>query len=100
MANHHAIGIANAVLEAAKTQGFSIAPMQHQKLVYFCHGRNLDIRSQPLVSDHFEAWQYGPVHPSIYHEFKHFGQGVSELVRILASEARLYQQDCLQMRQA
>jgi uncharacterized phage-associated protein len=49
--------------------------MQLQKLVYFCNGWNLELRNEALVSDNFEAWQYGPVHPSIYHEFKVYGQG-------------------------
>ena len=74
MANHHAIGVANAVLQSAEEQGFSVTPMQLQKLVYFCNGWNLELRNEPLVSDNFEAWQYGPVHPSIYHEFKTYGQ--------------------------
>jgi uncharacterized phage-associated protein len=31
------------------------------------------IQGKPLVSLHFEAWQYGPVMPSIYHQFKDYG---------------------------
>ncbi|MCI8459452.1 MAG: DUF4065 domain-containing protein [Clostridia bacterium] len=31
---------------------------------------------KPLFSENFEAWQYGPVLSSVYHEFKFFGSGV------------------------
>ena len=73
MAGHHAAGVANAVLDAAWERGLSVSPMQLQKLLYFCQGWNLEVRGQPLVSDNFHAWQYGPVHPYVYNAFKHFG---------------------------
>lgn len=30
---------------------------------------------RPLLNEAIEAWQYGPVTPSLYHEFKAFGSG-------------------------
>jgi len=44
-----------------------------QKLLYFVHGFYLVGTKRPLVSGHFEAWQYGPVHPVAYDAFKKAG---------------------------
>ncbi|WP_430681816.1 Panacea domain-containing protein [Mesorhizobium australafricanum] len=51
-------------------------PITHlslQKLLYFSHGRYLISNRIPLIKEHFEAWQYGPVLPSVYRALKHTG---------------------------
>ena len=50
-----------------------ISHLKLQKLVYISHGWHLGIFGTPLVEDELaEAWRYGPVFPSLYHEFKVF----------------------------
>ncbi len=52
-----------------------ISPLKLQKLVYISHGWSLAILNEELVKDEYaEAWQYGPVFSSLYHEFKEFGK--------------------------
>jgi uncharacterized phage-associated protein len=51
----------------------SITPMQLLKLAYISHGWMLGLYSKPLLDENAEAWQYGPVIPSIYHRYKKFG---------------------------
>lgn len=65
--------VANFFLEFAASKGESISPMKLQKLVYYAHGWYLGYTKQPLINEAIEAWQYGPVIPSLYHEFKQFG---------------------------
>jgi uncharacterized phage-associated protein len=67
--------VANYFLDVAEASGRTLDPMQIQKLVYFAHGWNLAIAGDALIDDTIEAWQYGPVIPTLYHEFKHFGKG-------------------------
>jgi len=31
---------------------------------------------KPLVKGDFQAWDYGPVHPRLYHRLKHFGSSL------------------------
>ena len=51
-----------------------ISSLKLQKLVYIAHGWHLALFDEPLVEDEgAEAWLYGPVFPSLYHEFKRFG---------------------------
>ena len=49
-----------------------ITPMKLQKLVYFAHGWYLGFTGEPLVAEQVQAWDFGPVIPSLYHEFKEF----------------------------
>jgi uncharacterized phage-associated protein len=68
--------VANAILEIAEKHNSELTPLKLQKLVYISHGWHLAIKDTVLVEDEYaEAWQYGPVFPSIYHEFKGAGKG-------------------------
>jgi len=67
--------IANYFIELAAARGESISPMKLQKLVYYAHGWYAGYTERPLINEAIEAWQYGPVIPSLYHEFKCFGAG-------------------------
>ena len=79
---YSAFAVANYFLDLAKKDGVEITPLKIQKLVYIAHGyylaftaRDNPPNGRPLVNDEFaEAWQYGPVFPSLYHHFKHFGR--------------------------
>ena len=64
--------IADYILIESKKLGRQLSPMQVNKLVYISHGYNLGLRGKALISDQVEAWQFGPVIPSIYHSFKHY----------------------------
>lgn len=62
--------VCNAILDEAATIGRPITNLALQKLLYFAHGHFLVETKKPLVSGFFEAWKYGPVHPTAYHAFK------------------------------
>lgn len=51
----------------------NITPMKLIKLVYIAHGWHLGITDNALIDENPEAWKYGPVIPSLYHQFKSFG---------------------------
>lgn len=65
--------IANHLLDLADASGDPVSPMKLQKILYYAHGWHLALTSQPLLDEQVEAWQWGPVIPSVYHEFKQFG---------------------------
>lgn len=72
---YDAKAVANYFLELAAKDGVKISPMKIQKLIFYAHGWHLGLLGKPLISDEIEAWQYGPVVPSIYREFRDFGSG-------------------------
>lgn len=67
-----------STFEAAKKichlSNWGITNLKLQKVLYLTHmmymGKN---GSQPLISDYFRAWDYGPVVPELYHEVKMYG---------------------------
>ena len=67
------LAVANAVLDEARAQGKTLTIMQLLKLVYIAHGWSLALLNAPLVNQPPEAWQHGPVFPSIYREFRRYG---------------------------
>ena len=67
--------IANYFLGLAERDGVPLSPMKIQKLVYFAHGWHLAIYDEPLIDETVEAWEFGPVVPTLYRDFKRFGNG-------------------------
>lgn len=76
MMAYHAKSIANAFITLANRDSCEIDPMQLQKLMYFANGYFVaENNGAPLIDEYFEAWDYGPVIPSVYYEFKEYQSG-------------------------
>ena len=65
--------------QAAKTicslSDWKISNLPLEKILYlsqmFCLGKH----NRPLIDGNFEAWDYGPVQPEVYHRVKPYGSG-------------------------
>ena len=68
-----ATAVANEFLTIAKGANKELTPLKLQKLVYFAHGWYLAFSGEPLISETIQAWQYGPVIPTLYREFREYG---------------------------
>src|SRR6478736_558945 len=66
------LSIANYFVNKSMSDGSELTPMKLVKLVYISHGWYLGINDKPLLNESIEAWKYGPVVPSIYHNFKQY----------------------------
>ncbi len=64
--------VANFFLDLAKDSGTTLTPLRLIKLTCIAHGWTLALMGQPLFDERIEAWSFGPVVPSLYHEFKEF----------------------------
>lgn len=76
MNNYSAILIANFIIwfVNTRTSDKTLTPLKLQKILYYVQANHLATHNGvPLFSDPIEKWQYGPVVPSVYHEFKDFG---------------------------
>ena len=68
------VSSSSAARYACEISGWNLSHLKLQKILYIAHmvfmGRN---NGNPLVDEEFEAWDYGPILPSIYHRLKGFG---------------------------
>jgi len=73
--------IANYFLQRARSEGEKISPLKLLKLVYIAYGWNIALtKGDKLFDEPIEAWEHGPVVPTLYHEFKHYGRNaITEL---------------------
>lgn len=85
---YSAIAIANAFIEQSNNgKTNNLTPMKLQKLMFFAQSWYLKSNHSALFDGYFERWQYGPVLPEIYHEFKSFGaQSINEFGTSMWSE--------------
>lgn len=66
--------IAYAFVKKGIEAGKPVTQMKLQKMVYFAHGYHMAKGYGPLIDEDFEAWQFGPVVPVIYSEYKRAGR--------------------------
>ena len=65
-------------LQAESDSGDGMTNLRVNKLLYFAQGNSLAKRDMPLFDEQIEAWDLGPVIPSVYHAYKGFRKNVIE----------------------
>jgi len=68
----HARNIASWFIKKAAKERISLDQMKLMKLVYIAQGIALACNTK-LFEESIQAWKYGPVIETLYHEFKRFG---------------------------
>lgn len=62
-----AIDVLQAAKHLAKNSDWKLTRLELQKMIYLAHMLHLGRTGKPLVKGDFEAWDYGPVHPTLYY---------------------------------
>jgi uncharacterized phage-associated protein len=65
--------VANYLLDVAARRGTPVTNLALQKLLFFAHAISLTENKTGIVAGYFEAWKFGPVHPTVYQAFKAAG---------------------------
>jgi|SRR5271154_2336187 len=50
-----------------------ISNLKLQKLLYYAQGWNLGLAGKPLFTAQLQAWVHGPVSPSVFRDYRHYG---------------------------
>ena len=67
------VSVFSAAKRLCELNDWSISNLDLQKLLYLAHMVRLGRTGESLIDGGFEAWNYGPVQPSLYHRAKVFG---------------------------
>ena len=70
---YKALDIARYIIFYCKENGYYISNLKLQKILYFVQAEFLVSIQIPCFRENIEAWDFGPVVPEVYHEYKHFG---------------------------
>lgn len=69
------LDVARFIINYSNEKEYSISNLKLQKLLYFVQAYYLSFTKshEPCFEEEIEAWDFGPVVPLVYHEFKAFG---------------------------
>jgi len=82
----HFIYLASQVFVGDNKEREGITNLKLQKILYFAQAYYLSKLGKPLFSDAIEAWEYGPVVPSVYKKYR---EHVSDSIILEKDEAML-----------
>lgn len=72
---YNALSVARYIIDYCNEQGMGVSNLKLQKILYFVQAEFLvsTPNSRPCFRDKIEAWDFGPVVPNVYHQYKIFG---------------------------
>jgi len=72
---YDALSVAHYIIDYCNERGRGISNLKLQKILYFVQAEFLvsTPNNTPCFKDGIEAWDFGPVVPSVYHQYKLFG---------------------------
>lgn len=71
---YNVLDVSRYVINYSNEKGYGISNLKLQKILYFIQAYFLTSeRNKPCFNEKIEAWDFGPVVPEVYHEFKSYG---------------------------
>ncbi len=70
---YSALDIARYVIDYSWDNKNTVSNLRVQKILYFVQAEFLVSKNSACFNDEIQAWSLGPVVPSVYHEYKIFG---------------------------
>lgn len=69
-----ALEVSKVLISLQNPEDNDLSNLKLQKLVWYCFGFYGALTGKTLFNDEINAWEHGPVVPTLYHEFKKFGR--------------------------
>lgn len=75
---YNALSVAHYIIESCNSLNIGVSNLKLQKILYFVQAEFLvsTPAHTPCFSDRIEAWDFGPVVPTVYHQYKIYGSGM------------------------
>lgn len=84
---YHPLYVANYIITFCHENGLDLNNLKLQKILYYLQAQSLVENDSPLFEESLQKWKYGPVVPSVYHEYKKEGasnisvENISQILR-------------------
>lgn len=72
---YHVLDVCRYVISYCNHKDYLLSNLKLQKLLYFIQAYFLLSQNQPCFKEVIEAWDFGPVVPEAYDEYKMYGAG-------------------------
>lgn len=69
------VSAVQAAKKLCEERAWMLSNMELQKILYIAHMFHMGRGNGELIRENFEAWDFGPVVPVVYHKVKAFGRG-------------------------
>ena len=73
--NYNVLDVCRYVIQYSNEHDYGISNLKLQKVLYFIQAFFLISTPEPCFREKIEAWDFGPVVPEAYHEYKQYGSG-------------------------
>lgn len=70
---YSALDVAKYVINYEHSKGREVSNLRLQKLLYFVQAKVLMETDVPCFIDEMQAWDFGPVVPSVYYKYRIYG---------------------------
>ncbi|WP_279255398.1 Panacea domain-containing protein [Enterococcus faecalis] len=70
-----AMYVADYIIDYCNKHDIEINNLKLQKVMYYLQAKSLVETNEPLIDEELQKWKYGPVVPTVYHEYKNNGAG-------------------------
>lgn len=70
---YKAIDVAKYIINKCSLDDCPVSNLQLQKILFFLQKEYLKVRDEKFFDDAIQAWQFGPVVPSVYYKYCGFG---------------------------
>lgn len=72
---YNVLDICRYIINYSNEKEYGISNLKLQKILYFVQAYFLIMKDEKCFQERIEAWDFGPVVPIAYHEFKQYGSG-------------------------
>lgn len=69
---YHVLDVCKYVINYSNKKNYGVSCLKLQKLLYFIQGYFMIIKDTPCFNERIEAWDFGPVVPVAYQEYKKY----------------------------
>lgn len=72
--SYNVLDVARYIINYGNDNNCNISNLRLQKILYFVQATFYMDKNEPCFNEEIEAWDFGPVIPEVYHEYKRYGR--------------------------